>query len=160
VRSAGDLTLAGVMDDLARSGFVEHFGVRGEELRSFDSGKSFRAGEVVVREFHRFEGASDPDDMAIVYAIEGEGGVRGTLVDAFGAYSDPAVSAFLARVRMPGASRSGGGTTGGASVLGRPGGIGRPAPAREPSRFGTYQYGFPAPVPSLHDEGGESGPVT
>jgi len=159
VRRAGDLTLAGVMDDLARSGFVEHFGVRGDELRSFDSGRSFRAGEVVVREFHRFEGASDPDDMAIVYAIEGEGGVRGTLVDAFGAYSDPTVSAFLARVPIQGVSRSGGGTTG-ASVFGRLGGNGRSDPAREPSRFGYYQYGFPAPVPSFYDEGGESGPVT
>jgi hypothetical protein len=101
-----ELTLAGVMDDLARSGFVEHFGVRGEELRSFDSGRSFRPGEVMVREFHRFEGTSDPDDMAIVYAIEGKGGVRGTLVDAFGAYSDPTVSAFLARVSLPGSTNT------------------------------------------------------
>lgn len=49
----------------------------------------------MIREFHRFEGVSDPDHMSIVYAIEGQGGVRGTLVDAFGAYSDPRVSAFL-----------------------------------------------------------------
>jgi hypothetical protein len=85
--------------------------------------------------------------MAIVYAIEGQGGVRGTLVDAFGAYSDPAVSAFLSGVPIREASRFGGGTTG------------RPW-VREPSRFGSYHYGFPALVPSLHDEGGESGPVT
>ena len=147
MRQAGDLTLAGAMDDLAKAGFIEHFGVRGEELRAFDSGRAFRAGEVVVREFYRFEGVSDPDDMAIVYAIEGQGGVRGTLVDAFGAYSDPAVSAFLAGVPIRGASRLGGGTTG------RPG-------VREPSGFGSYHYGFPALVPSWHDEGGESGPVT
>ncbi|MGH7536810.1 MAG: hypothetical protein ACREMG_14700 [Gemmatimonadales bacterium] len=160
MKRTGDLTLAGVMEDLARSGFIEHFGVRGEELRSFDSGRAFRAGDVVVREFHRFEGVSDPDDMAIVYAIEGEGGVRGTLVDAYGAYSDPAVSAFLAGVPIRGASRFNGGTTGGPGVFGRRGEIGRPSTVREPSRFGSYHYGFPAPVPSLHDEGGESGPVT
>jgi hypothetical protein len=147
VRQAGDLTLTGVMEDLARSGFIEHFGVRGEELRSFDSGRVFRAGELVVREFHRFEGVSDPDDMAIVYAIEGQGGIRGTLVDAFGAYSDPAVSAFLSGVPIRGTSRFGGGAAG------------RPW-IREPARFGSYHYGFPAPVPALHDEGGESGPVT
>jgi hypothetical protein len=160
VRPAGDLTLARAMDDLARSGFIEHFGVRDGELRSFDSGRAFSAGEVVVREFRRFEGVSDPDDMAIVYAIEAEGGVRGTLVDAFGAYSDPTVSAFLAAVPIRGASRFGGGTTGGPWVFGRRGEIGRPGTLREPSRFGSYHYGFPAPVPSWHDEGGESGPVT
>jgi hypothetical protein len=33
--------------------------------------------------------------MAIVYAIESTDGTRGSLVDAFGAYSNPAVSAFL-----------------------------------------------------------------
>ena len=38
--------------------------------------------------------------MSVVYAIEAGGGVRGTLVDAYGVYSDPAVSAFLSKVPM------------------------------------------------------------
>ena len=84
----------------ASSGFIEHFGVTGHALRSFDSGRTFSAGEVLIREYHRFEGVSDPDDMSIVDAIEGQGGVRGTLVDAFGAYSDPTVSAFLEDVGL------------------------------------------------------------
>jgi hypothetical protein len=137
----------GTMDELARSGFVEHFGVRGDELQSFDSGRTFAAGQVVIREFHRFEGVSDPDDMAIVYAIEGEGGARGTLVDAFGTYSDPTVTAFLDRVAIRGAARFGEGAR---------------RAVREPSRFGSYHQGFQVPVPAdaWHDEGGESGPVT
>ena len=103
MKEATCLTLACAMDRLARSGFSEHFGVRGGALLSFDSGRRFSAHQVVVREYHRFEGVSDPDDMVIVYGIEAEGGVRGTLVDAFGAYSDPAVSAFLAEVPIRGA---------------------------------------------------------
>jgi hypothetical protein len=146
----------GTMDELARSGFVEHFGVRDDELRSFDSGRTFAAGQVVIREYHRFEGVSDPDDMAIVYAIEGEGGARGTLVDAFGAYSDPTVTAFLDRVAIRGAARFEGGTRGHAWVFDEP------ATVREPSRLGSYDHGFQVPVPAdaWHDEGGESGPVT
>ncbi len=140
MRPAGCLTLAWALDDLARAGFIEHFGVSGDELRSFDSGRTFRAGQVVIREYHRFEGVSDPDDMSIVYAIEGEGGARGTLVDAYGAYSDPTVSAFLDRVPVRGASRFRGAT-------------GRPRV------FGSYDHGFPVPAPPdpWHDEGGESG---
>lgn len=153
---AGYPTLAGTMDALAGSGFIEHFGVRGGELRSFDSGRRFSARQVVVREFHRFEGASDPDDMAIVYAIEGEGGVRGTLVDAFGAYSDPTVSAFLAGVPIRGARRFNGGT-GRPWVFDRDGELGPRSPARAPSRFGYYHHGYPVPVAPWHDEGGESG---
>jgi hypothetical protein len=142
VRPAGYLTLAGAVDDLTGAGFNEHFGVGGDALRSFDSGKSFRAEHLVIREYHRFEGVSDPDDMSIVYAIEGQGDVRGTLVDAFGAYSDPAVSAFLERVPIRGADRVGGG------------GIGRSGMLR-----GSYRYGVPIPVAAdpWHDEGGEGG---
>jgi len=40
--------------------------------------------------------------MAIVYAIETVNGTRGTLVDAFGVYASPAISAFLDRVRFGG----------------------------------------------------------
>lgn len=128
------LTLASAIDELVDSGFVEHFGVSDGALRSFDSGRRFSASELVIREYHRFEGVSDPDDMSIVYGIEGQGGVRGTLVDAYGAYSDAAVSAFLQSVPIRGASRS---------------------------VFGSYNHGVPVLVPKdpWHDEGGESGPT-
>ena len=94
----GDATLAGVLDDLAQRGFSERFGVAGDGLRVDEDGKIFRADELMIREFHRFEGVSDPDDMSIVYAIESRDGTRGTLVDAFGVYANPAVSSVLERV--------------------------------------------------------------
>lgn len=155
----GYSTLASAIDALASSGFIEHFGVSGAALRSFDSGRTFSAGEVVIREYHRFEGVSDPDDMSIVYAIEGQGGVRGTLVDAFGVYSDPAVSAFLQSVPIRGATQVGGEVTRRARVLPPRGEIGGRKTTREPSRFGSYNHGLHAPVPQdpWHDEGGESG---
>jgi len=59
---------------------------------------------VVIRGYYRFEGVSDPDDMAIVYAIETRSGVRGILVDAFGVYSDPTIGAALQHVPMLGKS--------------------------------------------------------
>ena len=98
MRQSGDVTLAGTLDDLARRGFTERFGVVGEGLRAVEGGKVFRAAELMIREYYRFEGISDPDDMSIVYAIESQDGTRGTLVDAFGVYSNPAVSALLKNV--------------------------------------------------------------
>jgi hypothetical protein len=154
------LTLARAIDDLTRSGFIEHFGVSGNDLRSFDSGRKFTAEQVVIREYHRFEGVSDPDDMSIVYAIEGRGGVRGTLVDAYGVYSDPTVSAFLHDVLIRGASRFAGGVAERPWEFGPPGEIHERRMTREPPRFGSYPHGVPVPVPAdpWHDEGGESGP--
>jgi hypothetical protein len=56
VRQAGYATLAKMIDELVRCGFIEHFGVSGGALRSFDSGRTFSAGQVVIWEYHRFEG--------------------------------------------------------------------------------------------------------
>jgi hypothetical protein len=100
-------TLSSAIERLASRGFTAHFGVVGDRLRAFDSGKTFAAHELIIREFQRFEGVSDPDDMAIVYAIESADGTRGALVDAFGAYSSPTVGAFLRDVPMTRASEPG-----------------------------------------------------
>jgi hypothetical protein len=88
-------TLSSAIEELVGRGFIANFGVVDDRLRAFDTGKTFEAHEVVIREYQRFEGVSDPDDMAIVYGIESLDGTRGSLVDAFGAYSNGTVSAFL-----------------------------------------------------------------
>jgi hypothetical protein len=97
-------TLSEAMERLVRQGFTEHFGVRGNQLRGFESGKSFGSEDVIIREYERFEGVSDPDDMAILYALESSSGLHGTLVDAFGVYSNPTVGAYLKCVRFVGTS--------------------------------------------------------
>jgi hypothetical protein len=91
-------TVSETLDELARLGFTANLSVIGNRLRVVETGKTCEPSEVVIRRYRRFEGASDPDDMAIVYAIETTSGIRGTLVDGYGVSSDPAVSAFLESV--------------------------------------------------------------
>jgi len=93
-------TLASAVDDLTARGFTEQFMPANDRLRAVTSGGTFRATEVVITEYHRFEGVSDPGDMSIVYAIETRSGIRGTLVDAFGVYADPRVGAFVKEVAL------------------------------------------------------------
>lgn len=93
-------TLAATMDELTRRGFTEHFIPANGMLRAANSGKIVRADEVMVAEYHRYEGVSDPDDMAILYALETLSGLRGTLADAFGVYADPGVGAFMRAVAL------------------------------------------------------------
>jgi len=88
-------TLTEAIDDAARRGFTVHFTLSRGRLSAGRSGESFAPDEVTITGCHRFEGVSDPDDMAILYTIRTKTGLRGTLVDAFGVYSDPAVSAFV-----------------------------------------------------------------
>jgi quercetin dioxygenase-like cupin family protein len=100
-------TLSGTIERLNGEGYTAHFGVVGNRLRAFESGEAFEAHEVVIREYQRFEGVSNPDDMAVVYAIESANGIRGSLVDAFGVYSDPRVSTFLQDVPIRRTGQSG-----------------------------------------------------
>lgn len=94
-RTAEYATVAGAVDALARRGFTEGFRVVDGRFRVIGTGKALRAEDLVILEYHRFEGISDPGDMAIVYGVESKDGVRGTLVDAFGVYADPTLSALL-----------------------------------------------------------------
>jgi hypothetical protein len=93
-------TVACTVDDLGRRGFTEGLRVVDGGLRAIGSGEPVRTEDLVIREVHRFEGVSDPDDMAIVYGIESRRGLKATVVDAFGVYSDPALSALLDRVAI------------------------------------------------------------
>ena len=67
-------TVARAVDDLRRRGFTEGLRVIDGGLRTIGSGEAVRAEDLVIREVHRVEGVSDPDDMAIVYGIEGRRG--------------------------------------------------------------------------------------
>lgn len=60
--------------------------------------KSYPPEKVHIRNFFRFEGASDPDENAILYAIETDDGEKGTVTDAYGTYADPNVSKFIKMV--------------------------------------------------------------
>lgn len=61
-------------------------------------GQCFPSGAVQVVNFYRFEGDSDPADNTILYIIETSSNVKGTLVDAYGAYADEAVNKFMKAV--------------------------------------------------------------
>ncbi len=93
-------TLIDAIDDATRRGFTEQFTLRRGRLRAVRSGESFAPDQMTIAGAYRFEGVSDPDDMANFYTIRTRTGVRGTLTDAFGVYSDPAVGAFLRDVAM------------------------------------------------------------
>lgn len=91
---------AAAVEALRARGFTGSFVVAAGALRLVDGGRTFRPDEVTIRDYQRFEGVSDPDDMAIVYAIESRDGTKGTLVDAFGVYASPSVAAVMDSVRI------------------------------------------------------------
>ena len=89
---------AGAIEQLVQRGFRDGFRVVGDRLQVLGTGKLLNPEELTIREVYRFEGISDPDDMAVVYAVDSPGGIQGTLIDAFGVYADPAKAAVLANI--------------------------------------------------------------
>lgn len=87
-----------VVNNLTLKGYEESFKIEGTALIAAGSKKKYKPADISVLDFYRFEGASDPADNSIVYAIETTTGIKGTLVDAYGAYSDEKINRFMQEV--------------------------------------------------------------
>lgn len=67
-------------------------------LKLLQGGQVFGPEDVRIVHLHRFEGATDVSDEAIVYGIETGSGQRGVLVDAYGPYGSPELAAIIDRI--------------------------------------------------------------
>jgi len=91
-------TLASCLTKVVKDGYVENFKVTEDGLQSLETGKMYQPEQIHIVNFFRFEGASDPSDSAILYVIETDDGVRGSLTDAYGMYADPNIDKFIKEV--------------------------------------------------------------
>lgn len=95
-------TLAATTTLLRDKGFKSDFEVDKEGLyiMGHKEEKHYSPDETHIRSVIRFEGASDPSDMAALYIIELIDGTKGQLVDAFGVYADKRVGEFLKQCKF------------------------------------------------------------
>ncbi len=82
----------------AERGFVETFSATSNGLTT-SAGRHYSPEELTIMNYYRFEGMSDPDENAILYLIQANDGAAGTLVDAYGAYSDVNVDRTVQSIR-------------------------------------------------------------
>jgi hypothetical protein len=92
-------TMSEAVDELRRRGFTTDFSVDKESGQLAAGHQSFKSNELIIVEHHRFEGMSDPDDSSVVYALETATGLKGILVDAYGAYANWKTGAMLKNAR-------------------------------------------------------------
>jgi hypothetical protein len=88
------------IEELKKRGFTGNFEFLDQTFRDVDSGRTFNADQLTIVEHDRFEGASDPDDMSVVYAMESDDGLKGVIADAFGLYANPDLGGFLEKVKI------------------------------------------------------------
>ena len=81
-------SLVDALNDLKKRGYQADFATETVCLYCGDLDIRLDPEDFHVDEVYRFEGDSNPDDNSILYAISSSTGVKGTLVDSYGASSD------------------------------------------------------------------------
>lgn len=88
-------TVLDAIDAAAQQDFRFSFSAEPTGLRCLETGQLFSPAQLVIEAFHRIEGATDPEESAIVYLIKTTTGIKGTLTDAFGIYENANISALI-----------------------------------------------------------------
>jgi len=96
VSASEPTTVLDAVNLLAGEGFGASFFLRDGALRCDACGSGHRATQAEVVRVYRFEGPSDPDEEAVVYALRCPVcGAGATLVSTFGPGADPELTDHL-----------------------------------------------------------------
>lgn len=86
-------TVTEAIAKLKEQGYTHEFTLTESHLKAGD--ESFPADEFEIVDLYRYEGASDPADEAIVYALASAAGIKGVLVTGYGSTTDEAATETL-----------------------------------------------------------------
>lgn len=92
-------TLSECMAAAVKNGYSENFKVLYNCLATADEKKFYIPLNIAITNFYRFEGYTNPDDSSILYLIETNDGIKGTLIDAYGVYADAHLSNYIRQVK-------------------------------------------------------------
>lgn len=93
-------TVSETLNDLKKRGYSEDFNIAPTCLECASLNLQLHPEDFRVDEYHRFEGMSNPDDNAIVFAISSKDGLKGTLVDAYGVYAENLTDAMIRKLAV------------------------------------------------------------
>lgn len=93
-------TLVEALEELAKRGYTHNYRIN--QYGQLEEGKTvhYLPSEVELHEFHRFEGATNPSDMSIVYAVKTKSGNKGTVVDSYGVDGSEVTSKFMNNIEQ------------------------------------------------------------
>ncbi len=101
-------TLTSVTNTAFKRGYTENFQIKKDGMFAPSTGITYLPNEVKIDNFYRFEGASNPDDNAILYLVETHDGIKGMLVDSYGNGADKELADFVKEIPEVPKTRPGG----------------------------------------------------
>ena len=98
-----DPTVVEEIDTLRTRGYTAEFSVTSDgQLRCGTCGHTHHPSDAVIESTARFEGASNPDDQAVVFGLHCSAcGVRGVLVAAYGPTATADEAAVITALSSP-----------------------------------------------------------
>jgi hypothetical protein len=88
-------SMVSCLTKVVSDGYKEDFKATAKGLKSVGTNQLYTPEQVRIINLFRFEGFTDPTDNAVVYVLETNDGIKGTLVDAYGPAADPLVKKFI-----------------------------------------------------------------
>ena len=94
-------TVVAALAGLKSRGYQLNFNIAFDKIICDDSGICLNPHEFEIKEVHRFEGDTNPDDEDVVYAIQSkDGSIKGSMTSAYGVYADSASTEMLQKLSM------------------------------------------------------------
>jgi hypothetical protein len=91
-------TITEALEQLRKRGFTVDFNLKENCIVCHPH--EFNADEFEIVDIYRYEGDTDPADETTVYAIESTNGIKGVLVNGYGASSDSMSAAMLSKLKI------------------------------------------------------------
>lgn len=92
-------TLSETINGLKKAGYTHDFNIQEACLVCHQSNATLTPDEFQIDKVYRFEGASNPDDQSILYAISSaKFDIKGTLVNGYGISSDDETSQLIEKL--------------------------------------------------------------
>jgi hypothetical protein len=93
-------TVTDTLNTLKEEGYVLDFNLKPDCIECNAPNIQLYPADFIIDKFFRFEGASNPDDNAIIYAISSKDGLKGTMVDAYGVYADSLTTEMINKLKI------------------------------------------------------------
>lgn len=94
-------TLSQVINALSAQGYIIDFNLHGDQTDPGKNSLQDFPDEYLIDNHFRFEGESDPDDEAIVYAISSiDRKTKGLLVDGYGTTSQSTLAEVISKLKF------------------------------------------------------------
>ncbi len=81
-------TYSQVLNKLPAKGYGKELNINRAGAKFDDGEEIFQPEQLKIVKTYRFEGNSDPSDMAVIYLLHSDSGEQGFLLNAYGTYSD------------------------------------------------------------------------